>query len=157
MSEPPPKNETDKSGLKIPDQTIVVPRDEKGKFKPKESVKKDPEPPTDPPKDKITEKKDDLLDEIEADFTKALKGKVEVKELEGLDQRTRIKMLRMLANSNIIKKSKEAINPTQAPPPTPAPEIPTIMERNMSDKFRADIRNKTSYLDVADQLRGKKK
>ena len=66
-------------------------------------------------------------------------------------------MLRMLANSNIIKKSKEAVDPTQAPPPTPAPAIPTLMEQNLSDEYRADIRNKTSYLDVANQLRGKKK
>ena len=157
MSEPPPKKDPVKDGLELPDPTLQQPRGDDGKFKPKEKKIPPSEPPAEPLKPKITEKTDPLLDQIEKDFWKSLKGKVEVKELEGVDQRTRIKMLRMLANSNIIKKSKEAVDPTQAPPPTPAPAIPTLMEQNLSDEYRADIRNKTSYLDVANQLRGKKK
>ena len=150
------ENHPDGDGATPPPSKVDPPRDPKGKFKPKTSVEKPPEQPPEPPTPTSPQESDELLDEIEADFWKVLKGKVEVKELEGFDQRTRIKMLRMLSNTNIIKKSKEAVDPTTAPPPTPEVKIPTLMERNSADKFRADIRNKTSYIDVANKLRGRK-
>ncbi|MCJ7481511.1 MAG: hypothetical protein MUO31_00945 [Thermodesulfovibrionales bacterium] len=156
MSEPNPKIELDKSGLELPPPTVEKPRDEKGKFQPTTIQKISPEPPLEPVKKPIGEKKDPLLDQIEADYWKSLKGKVDPKELEGLDQQQRIKMLLILSNTTIIKKSKEALDPTQAPPPTPEVHIPTLLERNKASEFRADIRNKTSYLDIADKLRGKK-
>ena len=150
------ENQPDGDGQTPPPPKVDPPRDPKGKFKPKTSDPIPPEQPSQPPTPTSPQESDELLDQIEKDFWEVLKGKVEVKELEGFDQRTRIKMLRMLSNTNIIKKSKEAVDPTQAPPPTPDPPIPTLMERNSADKFIADIRNKTSYIDVANKLRGKK-
>ena len=156
MSETKKVIESDSTDQTPPEPEEVQIRKKDGKFGPKITVEKPQITTPEPPTPTSPQESDELLDEIEADFWKALKGKVEVKELEGFDQRTRIKMLRMLSNTNIIKKSKEAVDPTTAPPPTPEVHIPTLMERNSADKFKADIRNKTSYIDVANKLRGKK-
>lgn len=127
------------------------PKDEKGRFAPKPSDENPPEPIAEPAKEKI---KDDLLDEIEQDLQTALKGRFDPKDLSDLDQRMRIKMLRILSKVDNGKRNP-TVDPTTPPPPSEK-VFPTLAEINKADKYRADFRQQTSYLAQANKWRNPK-
>jgi hypothetical protein len=86
---------------------------------------------------------------------KGLKDQVKAKDLETLDQRTRIKMLRILAKVDNSKRAP-TIDPTNPAPPQDVP-IPTLAEINRADKYRADMLKQGSYLGLATKWREGKK
>lgn len=137
-------NSADDAGTKTDESTEQTNRDNKGRFAPQPSEPQSPEPTPEPPKESSPPEKDELLDEIEADLTEALKGRVDPKDLKGLDQRMRIKMLRILTKVDNGKR-KDTIDPTQTGPPEPE-HIPTLAELNRADKYRADMRKQDSYV-----------
>lgn len=145
------EKQTDNDTQKSENEKISQPRDENGKFQPLESNKtKESTEPN--PKEPV---RDSLLDEIEADLTKSLKGKFDPKDLDGLDQRTKIRMLRVLDKSLNKKEAKEVVDPTSPAAPT-LPHIETLMEKNRADKYMANIRNKkeNSILAFSQAYRG---
>ena len=124
------------------------PKDEKGRFAPKPS---DETPPTLPAEPAKAPEKDPLLDEIEKELKEALKGRVDPKDLDGLDQRMRIKMLRILSKVDNGKRAN-TIDPTGSPPPQDE-HIPTLAELNRSDKYRADMLKQGSYIGLTTKWR----
>jgi hypothetical protein len=154
MSEPStqPPNPADKNGQTPPSPPAEQPRDTKGKFQPKPSAPIAPTPPAEAPAPTSPPEKDELLDEIEKELTVALKGSFNPKDLETLDQRMRIKMLRILAKVDSNKRAP-IVDPTQPEPVIDKP-MPTLAEINRADQFRADMRKQDSYLSTSQKLRG---
>jgi len=153
MSTPPTEPNKTEPPPPTPPPTQV--KDEKGRFKPKPSAPILPVPPPEPAPAPSAPEKDELLDEIEADLLKGLKGQINAKELESLDQRMRIKMLRILAKVDNSKRNP-TVDPTQPTPPIDVP-IPTLAEINRADKYRADMLKQGSYLGLAQKWREGKK
>ena len=140
MSETQPNN-AEQTGQSEEQPTPEQPRTKKGQFAPQPS---DEIPPKSETPTQTSPEKDELLDEIEADLTDALKGRVDPKELAGFDQRMRIKMLRILSKVDNSKRNT-TIDPTQTGPPEEE-HIPTLVELNRADKYRADMRKQDSYV-----------
>jgi hypothetical protein len=151
MSEKP----TDKTEPTPPVAPVTQEKDDKGRFKPKPSAPIPPVPPPEPAPTPSPPEKDELLDEIEAELMKGLKGQINAKELESLDQRMRIKMLRILAKVDNSKRTPP-VDPTLPSPPIDVP-IPTLAEINRADKYRADMLKQGSYLGLAQKWREGKK
>lgn len=151
MSEKPPEP----TGTTPPVPLVEQPKDTKGRFAPRPSAPIAPVPPPEPAPPTSPPEKDDLLDEIEKDLRTALKGQVDAKELESLDQRMRIKMLRILAKVDNSKRAP-TVDPTTPSPPIDVP-IPTLAEINRADKYRADMLKQGSYLGMAQKWREGKK
>jgi len=129
-------------------------RDKKGRYAPKPSVKT---PPESTPKNGNLEnslQKDALLDTIEADFREGLKGHAILTELEGLDQRTRIRMLRAVSNTVSDKPRGEGVDPSSNPPIV-STEPKTLAELNNMKDYLHDVQKRTSMFNITDKLRGK--
>ena len=149
------ENQPNDDGGKSTPPVVDPPRDNSGKFTPKPKAPITPEPTPDPPKDENNTSVNSLLVEIEKELKESLKGQVPLDDIEGIEnQDTRIRMLRILAKT--IKKSEkdQSIDPLQTPPVSEYVYVP-IGEENRVDKFRADMRQKNSYLNTMKKIRSR--
>lgn len=150
MSEPDPVIQTEESVAAAIEKALVQERAKNGRFLPKEKPKVEPAEP-EAPAEPTT---DSLLIEIETDLKERLKDQVDFTDIDALDQRNRIRMLRILDKQIGSKVGKKpAVDPTTPPPPSET-HIPTLTELNQMDQFRRDIRHTKSYLDIAKKIRG---